>query len=215
MKRLLGIFLALWTAAMGAGCIQQETPAVRELTSQEVEEVGEAFAQLLPSQKEGEGCRLNPLSHFFTSFYDAPQEIDLDAFLRYFPGEELDPADPEDAAQFQALRELEAFPFREAPSLEALPVPIVRKTAESVEQVLGQYAGISLEELEKPEEILYLKEYDSFYTYASDAGAGFFNCTGGKIQGGQVRLFSKYGELVLEERDGQYRILSHHSAQTE
>lgn len=215
MKRLLGIFLALWTAAMGVGCTQQETPAVRELTSQEVEEVGEAFAQLLPSQEEGEDYCLNPLSYFFTSSYDTPQEIDLDAFLRYFPGEELDPANPEDVAQFQALRELEAFPFRKASSLEALPVPIVGKTAESVEQVLEQYAGISLEELEKSEEILYLKEYDSFYTYTSDAGAGFFNCTGGEIQGSQVRLFSQYGELVLEERDGQYQILSHHSAETE
>lgn len=90
------------------------------------------------------GLRVNPLSCFFTSFYDDPKSLDLVQFLAYFPSAEA----LTDQKEFDALKASEYFPFDADITLEDMPVPVHKISAQAIDEVLQRYAGISLSECE-------------------------------------------------------------------
>ena len=183
----------------------------RQLTQSEIDEVNKAFVQLIPSDDPAYEYQINPICHFFTCYYNKPEEIDLDQLIWYFgSGEELSQNDPEDRKQFEALKNLSIFPFQHIETLNDMFVPIQRKSLASVNGLLMKYTGITVAELKNSSNVLYLdKPYDAFYTYASDMGAGFFNCTGGETNGKTIRLFSENAILTLVNKGGQTLIVSH------
>lgn len=210
MKRLLLNIMAITVclAALG-GCQSQNLKTIRELTPDEITRVNQAFEQIIPSDNPDDEFMINPVCHFFTSYYETSQDIALNELIWYFAGEELSSDNTLDVAEFEALKKLENFPFREVATLSDMPVPIQRKSAQSVEDAFQKYMGISLSDLTNKSDVLYLEEYHAFYTYTSDAGAGFFNCNGGETDGGVIKLFSDYATLTLQKKDGKYIIVSH------
>lgn len=71
-----------------------------------------------------------------------------------------------------------------------LPWPTHRIPREAVDRVLSEHAGITTADLKDTIGVLYLEEYDAFYNFTSDFGAGTFVCEGGERAGASVRLWS-------------------------
>ena len=176
------------------------------LTEEEIARVNEAFEQLVDNG-EG-GLRVNPLSCFFTSFYDDPKSLDLVQFLAYFPSAEA----LTDQKEFDALKASEYFPFDADITLEDMPVPVHKISAQAIDEVLQRYAGISLSECEdagkSSSELLYLDEYNAYYNFTSDFAAGYFSCINGEKQGEHIILYSNYSVLTLRKSGENYLIQS-------
>ena len=223
MKRALCSLLLL-PALLLSGCASQdpapagstppagETPAAgRPLTGEEIARVNKAFL----SHTERDGVTYaTPVSGFFTSYYDDVTQLDFFNFLYYFPGDGT--LGEADQAEFDALAALPDFPWIDAstgqpwPSPADLPVPVHRITRASVDAALERYAGITSADLADTSGVLYLEEYDAWYTFTSDFGPGTFECAGGQVDedAGAALLWTDTRgdgtrtELTLE-RDGE------------
>lgn len=151
----------------------------------------------------------SPISCFFTSYYESPKDLDLYEFLYYFPDNEL----VEDySKEYAALKKHKLWPFEE--DVEVIPTPIHRYTSAAINDVLMDYAGITLDDLSGvgSEKLIYLLEYDSYYNFSSDFGPGVFYCEYGIIDGDIIRLYEKYSGDVLTLKFGGsegYMVLSH------
>lgn len=188
---------------------------VQELTQEEIERYQEAFD---PIQTLADGSTTSSyISCFFTSYYERPQDLNLEQFLRYFPDdgvvEEGDITQPENNEELQALMAHPLWPFGPDPAF--VNVPIHRYTRETVDQVLEQYAGITSADLTGvgADQLIYLEEYDAWYNFTSDFAAGTFPIAYGIREGNMVYLYTKEHaqgcQLILEESEGGFRILAH------
>ena len=153
---------------------------------------------------------VNPISCFFTSYYNSPEYMDFANFLRYFPYH----SNVNDVEEFNCLKSQGSWPFAE--ELETTPVPIHRYLTEDVEKVLSEFAGIKLEDLKGVglDELLYLEDYSAYYNFTSDFGPGTFNCASGKVTNGTIKLYEEHGTykvavLTIEKQNGRYVIMSH------
>lgn len=186
------------------------------LTEEEIARVNEAFSSL---REEGGVVWASEVSGFFTSYYDRASELDLEAFLKYFPTDEQLQA--EDNDEFAALTALPDCPSMGAPAEEGQPVtvdmllvPVHRIREEAVNAVLTKWAGITLDYIADKTGTLYLEDYHAFYTFTSDFAAGVFVCTEGEVEGNTARLWSEsHGDgsrslLTLEQQDGNWYIRS-------
>lgn len=183
------------------------------LTKIELEEYRTTF---WPEIMEGEEViGVNPASAFFTSYYERPEELNFEEFLRYLPDDGLVSDAPPEDPEFQALTRQPGWPFEEG---SLIPTPIHRYSRQSVDAVLEQYAGISTRDLSGAgmDEVLYLEEYDAWYNFTSDYGPGIFIPVYGLREGSVVTLWelpSGNGApgdvLTLKETGNGFRILSH------
>jgi hypothetical protein len=188
-----------------------EEDKIFSLSPDQIARVNEMF---VPAFTDTNGnLTVNPISCFFTSYYNGPEDIDFDNFLRYFPYYD----DINDVEELNSLKKQENWPFGE--DIESISVPIHKYLAEEVEQFLWEFAGIKLENMNGVEfhEVLYLEEYDSYYNYTSDFGPASFECDSGEVSNGNIRLYDQYGagkcvELTLEKQNGRYVIVSHQEA---
>ena len=239
MKRALCSLLLL-PALLLSGCASQDpaeptpTPPVaapspsvvelpaagRPLTGEEIARVNEAF---LSHTERGGVTYATPVSGFFTSYYNDVRELSFPDFLCYFPGDGvLEDTDQEEAAALAALPD---FPWnnesvtvdRNLPS--DLPVPVHRITRASVDAALERYAGITSADLADTSGVLWLEEYDAWYTFTSDFGPGTFECAGGQVdeEAGAALLWTDTREdgtrtELLLGRDGEdWHIRAHRS----
>lgn len=199
----------LLVAAVAVGCTITGAKNVKSdivsLTADEVEEYNKAFQPLLPDEQGNPS--INPLSHFFTSYYDRPEDINLADFLRYFSPQKR----VTDEAEFEALKAAESWPFVADVTMDGMPVPIHKFSAETVNEALEKHMGITLDDLNGVgmDDLIYLKEYDAYYNFTSDFAAGFFVCTRGEIHGDIVRLYGGTAKLTLKNQDDGYLIISH------
>lgn len=182
--------------------------ADRTLTQEEIDRVNDAFSPIL-FDEQGDPVGTNIWSCFFTSYYADVREMDFAAFLKYFPGD----GSEVDEAEFAVLKEQKDFMFYgEVSSLADMPVPVNRYPAQRINQMLTEYAGITVDDLDTSG-VDYLSEYDAYYNYTSDFGPGMFTCTRGEIDGDVVRLYEEmdYGTdlLILKRVETGYQILSH------
>lgn len=199
---------AYTAAAMELYRNYRDAPEINSLSSEQVAQVNEAFA---PTLTDSEGTvTVNPISCFFTSYYDNPADINLAEFLQYVPNGSI----VTEKAEFDALRNLSNWPYEQDSVLAN--VPIHKYRSEVLNQTLLKYAGISLDDLSGVgfDEVLYLKEYDAYYNFTSDFGPGTFHCVRGEVVGDTVRLYSEYGSggggtLTLQKQNGRYLIVSH------
>lgn len=189
--------------------LSENTP--QPLTQEELDGYNELFT---PIQTRANGNHVsNPLCSFFTSYYEQPEDLDLEQFLRYFPDDGV-VDESENTAELQALRAHPLWPFGSA---TFIPVPIHRYTRETVDGVLEQYAGITTRDLTGvgTQDLIYLEEYDAWYNFTSDFAAGIFSCDSGTRTGNQVTLYSaptgdgSHFVLILEETEDGFHILSH------
>ena len=156
--------------------------------------------------KLGNDIGVNPRCCFLTSYYDDVTELNFEEFMRYFPGDGSQTSE----AEFEALREVAGWPFGQVESLEKMPVPVHNYSKRLVDLILGEYAGISTEDLDTSD-VAYLPEYDAYYNYTSDFGPGMFVCTRGERDGDAIRLYSVNGTdllTLLQVDDTSYQIVS-------
>lgn len=175
-----------------------------ELTDYQIEEIN---LLLQPVFETDEGMQVNPLSCFFTSYYEDVRNINLDDFLRYFPYGEV----PEELPEFGNLKAHENWPFGDSQDITDLPVPIHRYEEAVVKDIFSTYAGISLDALNGVgfDEHIYLRSTNAYYNFTSDFGPGVFVCTDGRIIDGLIKLKSKTSILTIINVDGKYVIKSH------
>lgn len=204
---LVAVLLA---SAVAVGCTftgaaNNKEDRIIPLTDEEVLQYNQIF-EPISFDEEGNAI-VNIYNHFFTSYYDKPEDIDLSNFLRYFPLEE----GFTDEAEFEMLKAAENWPFGADMIMERMPVPIHKFPAETVNNVLQKYMDIMLDDLNgvATETLIYLKEYNAYYNFTSDFGAGIFYCTHGETQGDIVRLFNKSVMLTLKKRGDDYLFISH------
>ena len=204
--------------ANDAAASQVLTEGAVALTIDELAQAQEAFASDRYDETTGASFSTE-ISCFFTSCYDRAEELSLAEFLRYYPNDELLRADnAEDQAQFEALAQLEGFPFQAeedfVPSLTSIPTLTHRYPRAAVDATLQKYAGITTADLTNTEGVLYLPEYDAYYNFTSDWGPGMFQPEGGEKLGDTVRFWTQKGSsrnytvLTLENVDGTWLIRS-------
>lgn len=187
------------------------------LTAEELAQANEALNYNDPydAQAQKLGC-------FFTSEYDDVTKLNLEEFLRYFPGEGGFVEDG-DLEEFQALAALPGFHW-DAEDLErwgnvpsGMPVPIHRIPRAAVERTLESCAGITTADLTDTEGVLYLPDYDAYYNFTSDFGPGSFQAAEGARDGDILRLRAKPApyaedqsirEAVFREEEGRWLIQS-------
>lgn len=178
------------------------------LTAEQIEKAKEALSSVIYDRQDNI-IGVNPISCFFTSYYDDVRELDFEEFLAYFTGD----GSTVDEEEFAALKELDNFLFRgEVSTLSDMPVPVHRYPRRLVDMVLKEYAGITTEDLDTSG-VEYLPEYDAYYNYTSDFGPGTFTCTRGEIMGDIVRLYDEESpsgtDILTLRKDGEvYRIVS-------
>ena len=150
---------------------------------------------------------------FFLSDWADPRDLDLGEFLYYFGWPEWmdyqgeDPTGEELADVYKAVQDMNGE--EEVTWLDALPCHKI--PASVVDVVLKHYAGITLDDLSKDwrSQLLYLEKYDSFYTFTSDFGPGWFYPLYGERQGDILTLWSASHVLTIKQSGGQWRFISH------
>ena len=152
--------------------IAENSPSVigggRPLTVEEVAWFNDWFEPIV-QDKQGNDIGVNPRCCFLTSFYEDVTELNFEEFMRYFPGDGSRTSE----AEFEALRGVDGWPFDWVESLEKMPVPVHKYPKRLVDLILGEYAGISTEDLDTSS-VAYLPEYAAYYNYTSDFGPGMF-----------------------------------------
>jgi len=176
------------------------------LTAAEVEQYNKTFEPLLYDE-QGNSISVNPISQFLSSYYGRPEDINLAELLRYFPSD----GDVTDKTEFEALKDSENWPFGVDMALDGMPVPIHKFSASTVNEALKEYMGITLNELSGVgmDELIFLKDYDAYYNFTSDAGFSYFTYTSGERQGDIVRLFCETAALTLKMQGDGFWIVSH------
>jgi len=203
------VIAVVLVAAVAVGCTF--TGAMNEaeivpLTAEELEQYNKAFEPLL-FDGQGNPISVDPISQFFASYYSRPEDVNLAELLRYYPSD----GDVTDEAEFEALKAAENWPFGPDVTLDGMPVPIHKFSAGTVNKALKEYMGITLDDLSGVglDELIYLKAYDAYYNFTSDAGYGSFVCTSGEKQGDIVRLFGETAILTLKMQGDGFLIVSH------
>jgi len=216
MKKTKGIFLIFALSLMICliACGKEKSPPIVPMDESEISAVEEAFYVMLPLDGE---MQINPRNCFLSSYYDSVDKLDLQAFLRYFPGSEQGTEQ-----EFEALRNFKDWPFSQCENLWDMPVPLHRYDAENVRLALERYGNISLEQTDYKEApgVYYLEEFDAFYNYTSDFGLEPLRCIYGEKQGDRLYLYSERwgGEtarLTLEKNGDDYIIISHQLVENE
>lgn len=210
-KFLLPALIAVvLVAAVATGCTftgaKTDESEVIPLTAEELEQYNKAFDPLLYDEQSSP-ISVNPISQFLTSYYSRPEDLNLTEFLRYFPSD----GDVTDEAEFEALKAAEIWPFGPDVTLDGMPVPIHKFSAETVNKALKAYMGITLEDLNDVgmDELIYLKTYNAYYNFTSDAGYGSFTCTNGERQGDIIHLFGETATLSLKIHSDGFLIMSY------
>lgn len=203
------VIAVVLVAIIAVGCTftgAKNEEEIVPLTADDVEQYNKAFEPLLYDE-QGNLISVNPLSHFFTSYYDSPEDINLAEFLRHFPSD----GDVTDEAEFASLKTAGNWPFGTDATLDGMPVPIHRFTAKTVNEALKKHMDIALDDLSGVgmDELIYLEEYDAYYNFTSDFAAGTFICTSGEKQGDIIRLYSEHVTLTLKLKEDGFLIVSH------
>ena len=199
-------------AIIAVGCTfsgaSGEDTEIVPLTEEEIADYNEAFEPMLYDEQGNPS--VNPLSHFLRVYYDKPENLNLADFLRYYPSDEI----VTNEAEFETLKAEENWPFGADMILGDMPVPIHKFSADTVNEVLKEYMGITLDDLSGAgmDELIYLKDYDAYYNFTSDAAFGSFVCTSGEIQGDIIRLYGDNATLTLEKQSDGFLFVSHQRA---
>jgi len=177
------------------------------LSAEELSWFNETFYPIV-YDKQGNPISVNPVSGFFSSYYDDVRSMDFEEFMRYFPEGGSFASD----AEFEALKNVEAWPFDWVETRDDMPVPIHKYQARIVDMVLKENAGITTADLDTSD-VAYLADYDAFYNYTSDFGPGMFTCTRGEVDGDIVRLYEELETgsdmLTLRKVGNEYQIVAH------
>ena len=175
----------------------------RKLTDEEVKQIEKAFVEKFPGSED----IINITSNFYKAGnYNNPKEIDLDGFIKYFPGRALVENSDEFKTTLEKLKKLDIFSEFESSSKL---MPLVEVDKNLVDATLIKYAGINSDDVKSKDKCLYLKENNAYYTFVSDVSIGTFVPEEGEIKGNDLILKSDSATLTLENKDGRYFVKSY------
>lgn len=165
---------------------------------------------------EYRGTWATPIACFFTSWYDAPRDLDPAEFLYYCPEHShLIDNNEADEAEFRLVQKAAGWEG-DYESLSHLPVPCHRYPRSYLDGILTQYAGLTVADMtaDWKAELIYVPETDCFYGFASDFGPGVFLPRYGERSGDVVTLWgsgrgAEDAVLRLQSCQDGWRILSH------
>ncbi len=204
-KRIVIVACLILIGIVGALFLMGK-PAEKKLTQEQINEVNSHFEQLIPMPESSESdFMINPICHFFSSYYDDVSEMDMGEFVYYIKRETY--LTEKDTAEYEKLKD--AGFWLPTEKIEDCPVPFGRVPYETVESYLRTYANVGLSDMKNMGDAIYSDEYKCFYTYTSDFGLGHFQCIGGSIEGNRVILESEDAVLQLKRNQDHYDILSH------
>ena len=150
------------------------------------EELAAYNAVMDPAVRDESGdivdLNIQPFSYFFSSYYENVRNLNFEEFIRYFPD-----SGQATEAEFEALKKLDDWPFKQVARMEDMPVPIHRHTVSSINEVLTRWGGITTSNLDTSG-VCYLEEYDAYYTYTSDFNMFYFIAESGEQVGNYVYL---------------------------
>ena len=153
---------------------------------------------------------IQPVSYFFSSYYENVKDLNFEDFISYFPD-----SGKTSQAEFDALKKLDDWPFKWIESMDDMPVPIHQHTVSSINEVLNRWGGITTEDLDTTG-ICYLEEYDAYYTYTSDFNMFYFTAGSGEQVGNYVYLREPVGNggivvltLRLTAGTDEWQVVSH------
>lgn len=177
----------------------------RELTDAELDQIHEAFKATIYDEKR-EITITNPITAFFTSYYDDVRKLDLREFLRYFPT-----SGSAKETEFQQLKNQygKEFAFADCETLAQMPVPVHCYRISYIDEILRKYANLPFQELIYKDAEYHLESTDCYYNFTSDFGPGMFPCTEGFLYDGGAILYTDYAALYLAEIAGNYIITAH------
>lgn len=176
----------------------------RKLTDNEIKQIKKVFVEKLPSSEHYE--IKNITSNFFKAgSYNNPKEMDLDAFVSYFPNKNLEENTDEFKTTIKKLEKLDNFSEFE---LSSKLMPLVKIDKNLVDATLQKYADIYSDDIIYKDKCLYLKETNSYYTFVSDVSIGTFYPTEGEVKGNNLILKNARSTLILEFKDQKFIIKS-------
>lgn len=160
----------------------------------------------------GEG---NPLSNFFTCYYDRPEELNLAAFLQY----NFISSAAYTEEDFYALKQ--QYPYHG--QLDGSDTyedavkygnPIHKYPREKVDEQLMRYMGITTADITAEIDwensgLVYLAEADAYFNFTSDMAAGAFSAASGEIVGDTVYLYRGFATLTLRKSGDSWLIYSY------
>lgn len=174
-----------------------------KLTDEEVNQIKKVFVEKFPGSED----IINITSNFYKAGnYNNPKEIDLDRFIKYFPGRSLVENSDEFKTTLEKLKKLDIFSEFESSSKL---MPLVEVDKNLVDATLIKYAGINSDDVKSKDKCLYLKENNAYYTFVSDVSIGTFVPEEGEIKGNDLILKSDSATLTLENKDGRYFVKSY------
>ncbi|MCI6000571.1 MAG: hypothetical protein MRZ23_03530 [Finegoldia magna] len=176
----------------------------RKLTDNEIKQIKKVFVEKLPSSEHY--AIKNITSNFFRAgSYTNPKEMDLDAFVSYFPNKNLEENTSEFKTTIKKLEKLDNFSEFESSSKI---MPLVKIDKNLVDATLQKYADIESDDIIYKDKCLYLKETNSYYTFVSDVSIGTFYPTEGEVKGNNLILKNARSTLILEFKDQKFIIKS-------
>lgn len=177
----------------------------RKLTDEEIKQIEKVFVEKFPGS-EADDIK-NITSNFFKAGnYNNPKEIDLDRFIKYFPGRALVENSDEFKTTIEKLKKLDIFSEFESSSKL---MPLVEIDKNLVDATLMKYAGIVSDDVKSKDKCLYLKEKNAYYTFVSDVIIGTFVPIEGEIKGNDLILKDNSTTFTLENKDGKYFVKSY------
>ncbi len=185
----------------------------RELTKEELNDFNMAFGIYTNSSESNEEPEINVICHMFSSYYDKPENINI-VDMVYYMKRDFDI----DEKEFEALKKLDSFVYKDAKKLEDTVTPVGRIPKENVAKLFYNSTGVDFEKAlsnskandKSMKLVVYLDEpYNSFYSMSSDFGVVNFAAKSGNYKDGVIALYSDKSKLVLRQEGDRLYIVSH------
>ncbi len=204
------IILIIVLGGLFANPISNEVEGAVGLTEEQIntfnqalEESKKSYTEVLQTAGDRNISTVKPLIFFLTSYYDKPENMDMSRFLHYIPRETY--LTNEDQEEYNKLVEKFGIP---SGNVEDFHSPTGRIPKAVIESYLNEYMNLSISDMANMGDTLYLDEYDTFYSQASDMWSTDFICTSGTIEGNIITLSSNFETLTIEKQGDKYYIKS-------
>ena len=174
------------TQSVEAGVLPYEETREGRLSTLDLQLFEEEFAPIsytIPGVEDSE--TFSDVNGFFRSFYNKPEEIDLEEFMRYF-GRQNWVNENDNKEEFEEIARLYKEKTGSDLAEQLVFAPPIKYNKADVDEVLMKYAGITSDDLIKKDydQLLYSEKYQAYYNFTSDFGPGQFNPDEGYAEDG-------------------------------
>jgi hypothetical protein len=213
-KRVIWIFVLVYTMTLLIGCGRQGTPetAATEATLLTEDELAYFNGDLFFN-----GDYLNIRNQFLSSLYDEP--VDIDLFQLFYCGSGIVETITED--ELKAVMDKGGM----AGSPDCIPCPCEKISCSNMDKMLTENMGIALADTNEigVDNFICLPEYNAYYFFHGDTNyRRKINFSSGEREGDTVRLF--YNDeffcdgnkvLTLQKRNGAYLFVANQRVESE